>query len=684
MASGNDDDNDAVLSDVEADDPAPPVALLPEDVSVDRFREVLAELDRERIARAEAENSKSELQVSFNRLKILSHDAIKKCDEISRQRNHAFFEKDEAVRSNEKLSVALSESARVKDEVMKQRDEFARQFEEALKVKASLRSEMETSAQMLVNGIEKISEKVSSFKNFTAGGLPRSQKYTGLPAVAFGVIKRTNDIVEELLSHNESTEKSRNETWQQMEQRNYEIAIEVSQLESTISRLREEVSKRTFGVQGLEKSIAEKDSKISEMEREMLEKENLAEIEVSRLRQLVSEYDDKLRGFELKMDLQRPLLVDQLTYVAKLHDQIYNVIKIIDANKLSELELSESSFSPQEKNMEKNLCASLAGMEFIYELSRHVAAKTRDLVDERNREVKSLNETLSQLVKEKEHIGSLLRSALLSKTSDILKITENGLKDAGIDFRSSIHLKEGKIPVSNGKMSAMVVEEDEISTLAGALENIIKQSQLEIIELQHTVDDLRAEAALLRQQVEAQVKELMHKKHCMEELEEEERLANNNVEGLMMDVAAAEEEITRWKVVAQQEAAAGKAVEQEFVAKLSAVSQALEEMKQAVIESEVKLKYKEETADAAMAARDLAEKSLKLADLRTSRLRDKVEELTHQLEELDKGETLRTGQKRPRFVCWPWQWIGLNLVDFHPSETPHKSPHEMELSQPLL
>ena len=40
------------------------------------------------------------------------------------------------------------------------------------------------------------------------------------------------------------------------------------------------------------------------------------------------------------------------------------------------------------------------------------------------------------------------------------------------------------------------------------------------------------------------------------------------VEGLMMDIAAAEEEITRWKLAAQQEAAAGKAVEQEFVAQV--------------------------------------------------------------------------------------------------------------------
>ena len=36
----------------------------------------------------------------------------------------------------------------------------------------------------------------------------------------------------------------------------------------------------------------------------------------------------------------------------------------------------------------------------------------------------------------------------------------------------------------------------------------------------------------------------------------------------MMDIAAAEEEITRWKVAAEQEAAAGRAVEQEFVEKV--------------------------------------------------------------------------------------------------------------------
>ncbi|KAL5718343.1 26S proteasome non-ATPase regulatory subunit 2 A [Ranunculus cassubicifolius] len=58
----------------------------------------------------------------------------------------------------------------------------------------------------------------------------------------------------------------------------------------------------------------------------------------------------------------------------------------------------------------------------------------------------------------------------------------------------------------------------------------------------------------------------------MYELEEKERVANESVEGLMMDIATAEEEITRWKVAAEQEAAAGRAVEQEFIAKGDRVS----------------------------------------------------------------------------------------------------------------
>lgn len=517
-------DGDAVLSDVEGEIDVQTSS--DEDFSVERFREVLAELNRERQAREAAENSATELSEKFNRLKALAHESIKRRDESTRQRDEALREKEEILRSNDKLSTEIAEVNKAKDEVVKQLDEVTKardgsrsQLDEVTKAKDGLRSEIENSAHMLVTGIEKISGKVSNFKNFSAGGLPRSQKYTGLPAVVYGVIKRTNEIVEELVGQIDATAKSRNDVREQMEQRNFEIAIEVSELEATISGLREEVAKKSSFIENLEKSLIEKDEKVAEIESQGLE-----------LRQLVNEYEDKLKNLES----HRPLLVDQLNYVSKIHDQVYDIIKIVDDGNLDQSGLSESLFLPQETDMEENIRASLAGMESIYQLTRIVVEKTRDLVQKKSREVKSLNEAVGQLVKEKEHIVSLLRSALSkrmsvdpsSKTNELFKVAENGLREAGIDFKFSKLLSDGKVPVSDDKANAMETEEDEIYNLvsffffvrvdllkcaffvwihfpisylfllnvlaqAGALENIVKASQLEIVELRHSVEELR-------------------------------------------------------------------------------------------------------------------------------------------------------------------------------------------------
>ncbi|KAG5236178.1 hypothetical protein OIU76_010995 [Salix suchowensis] len=672
MANIVDDDADAVLSDVEGEDPVAIVIKSPSqgDNSVEEFRELL---DRERAAREAAEASKSELQVSFNRLKALAHEAIKKRDECSRQRDEALREKEEVLKANEELSNELVRVNGSKEEIEKKLD--------------GLQSQIEDSRHMLVSGIDKISGKFSNIKNFAAAGLPRSQKYSGLQAVAYGVIKRTNEIVEELVRQIDVTAKSRNDAREQMEQRNYEIAIEVSELEATISGLRDEVAKKTTLIEDLEKSVVEKEGKVSEIGREMLERKHLVEKEASGLRDLVGEYDDKLTNLESKMESQRLLLFDQLNLVAKIYNRLHDVIKIVDSNHLDS-EVSESLFLPQQTEME-NMRASLAGMESIYEVSRIVAEKTRDLVEEKNHEEKNLKETVGRLVKEKEHIGSLLRSALSkrikldpsSKTSGSFQVAENGLRETGIDFKFSKVLGSGRVSYDEGGLPD--AEGDEIYTLAGALENIVKESQLEIIELRHSVEELRAESNLLKEHVEVQAKELSNRMGRIEELEEKERVANESVEGLMMDIAAAEEEITRWKVAAEQEAAVGRAVEQDFVAQLSAVKQELEEAGQAMLESEKKLKFKEETATAAMAAREAAERSLSLADTRASRLRGRIEELSHQVEEFETREDL-TGRNRPRYVCWPWQWLGLDFVGHHRPETQQEDSHEMELSEPFL
>ncbi|KAG0455231.1 hypothetical protein HPP92_024523 [Vanilla planifolia] len=654
---------DAVLSDVDGDEEIAidSTAPTPSDASLadQRVRDLIAEIEQERRARKAAEDSRAELQTSVNRLKAFAQDVIRKRDEALR-------EKEETARLAERTSSELSESLKVKEEALrqheeafKQKEEALRQKEEVLRQKDSLRAEIETAAQMMVTGIDKISSKVSSFKNFSAGGLPRSQKYTGLPAVAYGVIKRANEITEELIKQIETASKSRDEAREQIEQRNYEIAIEVSQLEATISGLREETTKKAAEVDLLSNMVKERDSRVSKMEKE-----------ISELKLFGNESAAKLKNLGAKLDAQRPVIIDHLKHISKAHEQISKIVRIADESSSDQLDSSDSLFIWNEIDIDENLQTSLEGTISVCELACSAFDKVRLRIEERNREVKCLEEKVADLLGEKQHIGTLLRSALSSKTNEVLQVAEKGLREAGIDLKLNGH----------DKNDAHMNGEDEVYTLAGELENTVKTSTIEIIELRHLVEALRAESSLLKTHLDAQAKEIRQLMQQIKELEAKEHLANESIEGLMMDIAAAEEEITRWKQAAEQEAAAGKAIEEEFLLQLSSMRQELEEAKLAILELETKLKFKEETAVAAIAARDAAENSLRLADVRATRLRERLEELTRQLEQLDKNDS--RNRNSHRYICWPWQWLGLNSIKYQVDV--QENSNEMELSEPLI
>ncbi|CAN6985181.1 unnamed protein product [Brassica oleracea var. botrytis] len=590
MTSESIEDAEAVLSDVEIDEPSPVALNDPprEDVRDERVTELIAELDREKKAREAAESSKSDLQASFNRLKALAHE--------------------------ESLSKEL-------ESVSKGKDEMKLKLDEVVRDRDALKGE-----------IEKVSGKVRSFKSFTT--LPKSQKYTGLASVAYGVIKPANEIVEDLVRE---IDKSRNEAREQVDQRNYEIAIEVSQLESTISNLRLEVAEKASFVDDLERDVSEKDKRIGELEKDKLEKGCNPSPTV-------------------KMVAQRPLLVEQLNLVSKIHDQLYEVVRIVDVNSSEELDLSESFFMPQETEMEENVRASLAGMESIFELTKVVSGKTQSLVEEKSHEVKNLNETVGLLVKEKEHIGTLLRSALSkrmiteqpSQKSELFQAAENGLRDVGVDFKPTKPLKDENVQDTRDINTVdNSTEENEIYSLASTLENIVKASQVKIVELQHS-----EETSSLKKQLDSQTKELHQRMRQIEELKEKERIANENVEGLMTDIAAAEEEIARWKVAAEVQIQYWAEIK-DLINQLHVLKEELEEAKHAIKESEKKLKFKEETAAAAMGAREAAERSLKLADNRATRLRERMQELNRKVEDLETHRDTNSSN-RARYVCWPW------------------------------
>ncbi|XP_072965880.1 uncharacterized protein [Typha angustifolia] len=611
----DDDPNDTVLSDVDdADDPSP--LLLPSssptlspsssEQQQQRILSLQSELDEQRRAY-------SALDSRFNRLKSLAHEAIKK--------------RDDALRDRDNSASTL----------------------------ASLQSESATASQMLSSGIDKVSAKVPALKNSAAAGLPKSQKYpSGLPSIAYGVIKRANDVVEDLLKQLDAASRSRDQAREQMEQRNYEIAVEVSQLEATISGLREDVAKKDAEIDRLTSSVAQMEN------------------EISKLRQFVEDCDTKFKTLEAKLEAQRPVLVEQMSYMSKAFGEMHEITKMVDLNELDQAESVDSMFMWKEMDLEGNLKTCLEGSFSVYQLAQVAAEKVREGMEERSKEVKDLNEKVAALLAEKQHIGTLLRSALSSKTNDVLQLAQEGLREAGINLGLD----------GPNKHDSEDGHENEVYNLAGAVESTVKESQLKIIELQHIVEALRAESSLLRSRLDGQAKEINQQKLHIKELEEKEQIANENVEGLMMDIAAAEEEIARWKAAAEQEAAAGGAVEREFVTQISALRKELDESKQSMLELESKLKFKEHTAAAAMAARDAAEKSLRLADSRSSRLRERLEELTRQLEESDSRND-SASQNSHRYMCWPWQWLGLDFVRYSQADIQQNS-NEMELSEPLV
>ncbi|GLJ48984.1 hypothetical protein SUGI_1033470 [Cryptomeria japonica] len=699
-------EEDAALSDFEDGDlEAAPVVLQPNssDDTAESLKKALLELESEREARKAAENAKSNLESTFGKMKGLAHEAIKKRDEFSRQRDDALRQKEEALREKESIAKQLEEALRLKEEACKQRDEalkqrndLARQKDEILRLKdeatkarESSRSEIEATAQLLINGAEKITSKVGSIKSFN-GGLPRTSKHTGLVAIAYGAMKRADEIVEELVRQHEIITKGRNDVREQMEQRNIAIAIEVSQLEATITGLKEELGSKCMESENLQKLVLNKDGRISELESDISEKLDQERKEYKTLKRFTDETEDKLKNLELKIEKQKPIISDQLVCISKAQECLKNMVQMIDASASDQFEFSEPLFVSQDLDIDKDLVASSAGAIFISELTTMVEKKLMAHLEKQSKEMKDLEDNIVNLEAEKRDISTLLRSALRERQiaetegdgeyqtgseqrkGTILQVAE---RDLGLDFSGGAHVG------NNGTEKG----QDEFFGLASALEHIIRTSQLEIAELRHSLGSSRAELNHLRVVSETQTKDLAAKVLRIKELEEKERAASENVEGLMMDIAAAEEEIARWRNAAEQEAAAGKAVMEEFQEEIKTLRQDLEEMRQSLDEANSKLKSKEEMAAAAVAARDTAEKSLQLADERASRLRARIEELTRQLEESDGGDE-QQNIRRMRYACWPLQWLGTGTLGayFTAYRDANGNSAEMELSDPLL
>jgi hypothetical protein len=218
-----------------------------------------------------------------------------------------------------------------------------------------------------------------------------------------------------------------------MEHRNYEIAIEVSELEASLASRAAECESRS-------KTLAQRNAEISD-------------------------FRDQIASLEGKLDAQRPVLAEQIGCASKLYDEMREVVKLVDADADAASSLADSVFVWKETDVEESIKVSLEGTKLAYELATMALNKVGAWVDDKESKVRGLEGRVDELMREKEHIGVLLRSALQATTSEVLKVAEDGLRKAGIE----IGLDERK---EHRPGSA---EKDEVYTLVNSHATVLLQ-----------------------------------------------------------------------------------------------------------------------------------------------------------------------------------------------------------------
>ncbi|XP_057249271.1 uncharacterized protein At3g49055, partial [Beta vulgaris subsp. vulgaris] len=339
-------------------------------------------------------------------------------------------------------------------------------------------------------------------------------------------------------------------------------------------------------------------------------------------------------------------------------------------------------------NFEENLKGLLnfeEKLKFVLEMAKRAEDKMNVHLENVKKEKRELERSVMSLTEENRDVNALLRIALVEKEAvekslsklrgnyeqrrvPLLQFAERGLQRVGFGFmiggssndqyedqkkhadQTSDHMTSNSSVLSDVSSEC---EEEAAVSLASTVEKMMKNLRLEIIQLKGDLEDSRSDTERLLSLTEKQAQQISEQTVYVKELEDREKILTQNVEELVDEIKATEEEVERWKEACELEVEAGKHVAQEHNKLVSILKQELEKTRTALQVSNKKLQLKEEVAAAAMAAQSAAERSLQLADSRAVGLRERIEELTRQVEEIDNSQ--KKNRRRMRRICWPWQ-----------------------------
>lgn len=618
-------------------------------------KELAAELEAEREARKVLEVAKAEGDANFVRLKALIQEAARQRDEANRARDQAAREVESVVRQ--------------KEEVARERDEVRVQRDESVRAKDAAKTEIGEVARLLIGANEKVTSMAKGVKSF-GRNLP-SSKYTGLQAIAFGFGKRVEEVVEEVLRQREAALTAHREVREQMEQRNYSVAIEVSELEALISQLKEDVAKKSSEAEVWKNQATIKDDKFLELEQVFSEKLTAAESENVRLRLSIQEFQSQFQSLKDEAGQHKEILREALKCAGKLRKGLLELPH--ELNVPSDLDESGSAVSDSangsmdEKQSMPQKC--LAELKALLELGTSIGISWKEKKEDWEKTNQEMVTRIGRLVGQKQDAADLLAAALSEKQQVLETISDLRVKLSQENLeveRLQVSLKEAQELAAQGRESDEEEENEELVRIRAelglvaqsrdealskvtALTSEINQLRQQIGELETALAQSRSEVGELRTLSNAQVKDLAEKSAQIKDILVQ-------VKGYTADIEALEEEIERWKQAATDEAAAGAAVMEDLERcqyEVSDLNKQIDRFKISGEEAMLKLRSKEEMAAAAIAARTAAERSLQMADERASELRERLEELNKQMEEADRNKDYRFGLGWLDMCC-PW------------------------------
>ncbi|OMO68381.1 putative ATP binding protein [Corchorus capsularis] len=373
------------------------------------------------------------------------------------------------------------------------------------------------------------------------------------------------------------------------------------------------------------------------------------------------------------------LLAKSLDSIRSVKDNLVKLIENLDDDKEAIDNADDESEELEIKDEELRIFST--EITRVWKLASEANSKVNEYKEARKKEKRELESSVVSLTEENRDINSLLRIALVEKEAvekslnklkgnneqkrvALLQIAERGLQRVGFGFMMGSGSHEQAIETSGISSSTASTTdsecEEEVVSLASMVEKIMKNLRLEISQLRRSLEESRSDNERLQSLTQKQAQMIEENTLYITELEDRERVLTQNVDELLMEIKETEAEVARWREACELEVEAGKKEVEERDKLVLILKQELEKTKAALEISNGKLKLKEELAATAMAAQAAGERSLQLADSRAAQLRDRVEELTKQLEEAESRERNR---RKVRHICWPWRALKMNITN---------------------